>query len=302
MSQPNASATIRRDLYQHVTNCILDDLERGTRPWLKPWSVSNVGGSILPRRHNGIPYQGINILLLWSEATTRGYAATTWMTYRQALELSAHVRTRETGTLVVFADRFTRVEDGENGERVERSIPYLKSYTVFNIEQIDGLPPQYLPKAHPAISTEARHAQAEAFIAATRATIRFGGDRALYAPALDVIQLPPLPMFCDPESYYSTALHELTHWTGHATRCARELNGQRFGSEAYAFEELVAELGSAFLCAELGITPEVRDDHAAYLASWLSVLKEDKRAIFTASSQAQHALDYLRNLQPATNP
>ncbi len=104
------------------------------------------------------------------------------------------------------------------------------------------------------------------------------------------------------ESYYSTALHELTHWTGHASRCARELNGQRFGSEAYAFEELVAELGSAFLCAELGITPEVRDDHAAYLASWLAVLKQDKRAIFAAASQAQHALDYLRNLQPATNP
>lgn len=302
MSQPNASQTVRRDLYQHVTNRILDDLERGVRPWLKPWSASNVRGSILPRRHNGIPYQGINVLLLWSEAMARGYTATTWMTYRQALELGAHARKGETGTPVVFADRITRTEDGENGESVERSIPYLKSYTVFNVEQIDGLPPQYVPKAPAPASAETRHAQAESFIAATRATIRFGGDRAYYSPAFDVIQLPPLPAFRDLESYYGTALHELTHWTGHPSRCARGLNGHRFGSEAYAFEELIAELGSAFLCAELGITPEVRDDHAAYLASWLTVLKQDKRAIFAAASQAQRAVDCLRELQPEFIP
>lgn len=299
MSQANASPTVRRDLYQHVTNRILEDLERGVRPWLKPWSASSVGGSIVPRRHNGIPYQGINVLLLWSEAMARGYTATTWMTYRQALELGAHVRKGETGSLVVFADRIKRTEDGENGESVERSIPYLKSYTVFNVEQIDGLPPQYVPQVPAPASAETRHAQAESFIAATRATLRFGGDRAYYAPAFDVIQLPPLSTFRDLESYYGTALHELTHWTGHVSRCARELNGHRFGSEAYAFEELVAELGSAFLCADLGITPEVRDDHAAYLASWLTVLKQDKRAIFAAGSQAQRAADYLHGLQPA---
>jgi len=299
MTQPNASPTVRRDLYQHVTNRILEDLEHGVRPWLKPWSASNVRGSILPRRHNGIPYQGINVLLLWSEAMVRGYTATTWMTYRQALEVGAHVRKGATGTLVVFADRITRTEDGENGESVERSIPYLKSYTVFNVEQIDDLPPQYVSQAPAPASVEIRHAQAESFIAATRATVRFGGDRAYYAPAFDVIQLPPLPAFRDMESYYGTALHELTHWTGHPSRCARELNGHRFGSEAYAFEELIAELGSAFLCAELGITPEVRDDHAAYLASWLIVLKQDKRAIFGAASQAQRAADYLHGLQPA---
>ena len=301
MNQPNASQSVRRDLYQHVTNRILEDLECGVRPWLKPWSVSNVGSSILPCRHNGIPYQGVNVLLLWSEAVTRGYAATIWMTFRQALELGAHVRKGETGTPVVFADRITRAEDGENGESVERSIPYLKSYTVFNVEQIEGLPPMYLPRAPAPTSAETRHVQAEGFIAATRVIIRFGGDRAFYAPAFDVIQLPPLPAFRDTEGYYSTALHELTHWTGHPSRCARELNGHRFGSESYAFEELVAELGSAFLCAELGITPEVRDDHAAYLASWLAVLKQDKRAIFTAASQAQRAADYLRGLQPAVD-
>jgi antirestriction protein ArdC len=299
MDQPNASQSVRRDLYQHVTNRILEDLERGVRPWLKPWSASNVGGSILPRRHNGIPYQGVNVLLLWSQAMARSYTATIWMTFRQALELDAHVRKGETGTLVVFADRITRTEDSEHGESVERSIPYLKSYSVFNVEQIEGLPPKYLQPTPAPISAETRHAQAEGFITATRAIIRFGGDRAFYAPAFDVIQLPPLPEFRDTESYYATALHELTHWTGHPSRCARELNGHRFGSESYAFEELVAELGSAFLCAELGITPEVRDDHAAYLASWLAVLKQDKRAIFAAASQAQRAADYLRSLQPA---
>ena len=298
MNQPNAPQSVRRDLYQHVTDRILEDLERGVRPWLKPWSMSKVGGSILPRRHNGIPYQGINVLLLWSEAMARGYTATTWMTYRQALELGAHVRKGESGTLVVFADRLTRTEDGDDGESVERSIPYLKSYMVFNVEQIEGLPPQYQPQAAVPASVEIRHTQAESFIAATRAIIRFGGDRAYYAPAFDVIQLPPPPAFRDMEGYYGTVLHELTHWTGHASRCARELNGHRFGSEAYAFEELVAELGSAFLCAELGITPEVRDDHAAYLASWLTVLKQDKRAIFAAASQAQRAADYVRGLQP----
>ena len=298
MNQPNAPQSVRRDLYQHVTDRILEDLERGVRPWLKPWSMSKVGGSILPRRHNGIPYQGINVLLLWSEAMARGYTATTWMTYRQALELGAHVRKGESGTLVVFADRLTRTEDGDDGESVERSIPYLKSYTVFNVEQIEGLPPQYQPQTAAPASAEIRRTQAESFIAATRAIIRFGGDRAYYAPAFDVIQLPPPPAFRDMEGYYGTVLHELTHWTGHASRCARELNGHRFGSEAYAFEELVAELGSAFLCAELGITPEVRDDHAAYLASWLTVLKQDKRAIFAAASQAQRAADYVRGLQP----
>ena len=299
MSQHKASQGVHRDFYQHVTARILEDLERGVRPWLKPWSTSNARNSALPRRHNGVLYQGINVLLLWTAAMTRGFTAATWMTYRQALELGAHVRKAETGTLVVFADRMLRTEDDENGESVERSIPYLKSYIVFNIEQIDGLPPQYLPPAPAPASVETRNAQAERFISATGATIRFGGNRAYYAPAFDVIQLPPVPAFRDMESYYGTALHELTHWTGHESRCGRKLNGQRFGSEAYAFEELVAELGSAFLCAELGITPEVRDDHAAYLASWLAVLKRDKRAIFSAASQAQCAVDFLRELQPA---
>jgi antirestriction protein ArdC len=201
----------RRDLYQHVTTRIIDDLERGVRPWLKPWSAANVGSSILPRRHNGIPYQGVNVLLLWGEAMARGYQAMTWMTYRQAQELGAHVRKGESGSLVVYADRITKTEDGDNGESVERSIPFLKSYTVFNVEQIEGLPAQYQAQPPAPVSVEYRHAQAEEFIAATRATIRYGGNRAFYSPVFDFIQLPPPPSFLDMESYYGTALHELTH-------------------------------------------------------------------------------------------
>jgi antirestriction protein ArdC len=293
----SSNTATRKDLYQHVTTKILEDLERGVRPWMKPWSAGNVGGSMLPLRHNGIPYQGVNVLLLWGEALARGYRANTWMTFRQALELGAHVRKGEHGSLVVYADRITKTEEGENGEDVERSIPFLKSYTVFNVEQIEGLPEQYRTKAPAPAPVEYRHEQAEAFIAATGATIRYGGNRAFYSPAFDVIQLPPPPSFRDTESLFGTVLHELTHWTGAPSRCNRDL-GKRFGTEAYAFEELIAELGSAFLCAELGVTPEIREDHASYLASWLKVLKQDKRAIFTAAAQAQRAADCLRGLQP----
>lgn len=292
------SSTSRADLYTHVTGSIVRALEQGVRPWLRPWNASNGGSAALPRRHNGLPYQGVNVLLLWGEAAARGYGATTWMTYRQAQELGGFVRKGESGSLVVYADRISRSEDDENGESVERSIPFLKSYTVFNVEQIEGLPEQYRPQPPAPISEAPRHAKAEELITATRATLRYGGNRAFYAPGPDVIQLPPPPSFRDMESYYGTVLHELTHWTGHSVRCAREF-GKRFGSEAYAFEELVAELGSAFLCAELGVTPDVREDHAAYLASWLKVLKNDKRAIFTAAAQAQRAADYLRALRAA---
>jgi len=287
----------RRDLYQDITTRIVADLERGVRPWMKPWSATHVSGPLLPLRHNGTPYRGVNVLLLWGAGMAGGYTATTWMTFRQALELGGHVRKGERGSLVVYADRITKTEEGSNGEDIERSIPFLKSYTVFNVEQMEDLPPQYRAPAPAPVLPEFRHAKAEQFIAATRATIRFGGNRAFYSPAMDFIQLPPPPSFRDMESFFGTALHELTHWSGASSRCARDLC-TRFGSQAYAFEELIAELGAAFLCAELGVTPEVRKDHVAYLASWLQVLKQDKRAIFTAASQAQRAADYLRALLP----
>ena len=290
----------REDVYSRVTARIVADLEQGARPWLKPWSVTHTAGRITrPLRANGQPYRGMNVLLLWGEAVANGYAAPIWMTYKQAQELGAQVRKGERGSLVVYADRISKTETDDKGEEHAREIPFMKGYTVFNVEQVEGLPAHYYAQPTQPLPTVQRIESAERFTAATGAEVRHGGNRAFYAPARDFVQMPPFEAFKDAESYYSTLTHELTHWTGHATRCHREFGkGHRFGSEGYAFEELVAELGAAFLCADLGITPEVRDDHAAYLASWLKVLKQDKRAIFSAAAHAQRAADYLLAFQP----
>ena len=290
----------REDVYSRVTARIVADLEQGTRTWLKPWSVTHTAGRITrPLRSNGTPYRGMNVLLLWGEAVAKGYTAPIWMTYKQAAELGAQVRKGEHGALVVYANSITKTETDAKGEEHERSIPFMKGYTVFNVEQVDGLPAHYYAQPVNPLPLAARIEAADRFAASTRAEIRHGGNRAFYAPARDFVQMPPFEAFKDAESYYATLTHELTHWTSHSSRLARDFEGgHRFGSEGYAFEELVAELGAAFLCADLGITPEVRDDHAAYLAHWLKVLQQDKRAIFTAAAHAQRAADYLLGLQP----
>ena len=291
----------RSDVYDRVTARIVADLDQGTRPWLKPWSTAAGDGvPLVPRRANGTPYRGINVLLLWGAAQDGGYRSPFWMTYQQAAERKAQVRKGEHGALVVYADRYTKTETTETGEESDREIAFLKGYTVFNIEQIDGLPAELYPgPALPLAPAPAPLiAAADGFIAHTGAIVRHGGNRAFYAPGSDHIQLPPVAAFRDAESYTATKAHELVHWTGHRSRLAREF-GKRFGDHAYAFEELVAELGAAFLCSTLGITPETRADHAEYLAHWLKVLKADKRAIFTAASHAQKAADYLHQLQAA---
>lgn len=294
----STSTTGRADVYERVTARIIADLEQGIRPWMKPWHVEHTAGRITrPLRHNGTPYRGINVLLLWGEAMEKGYAAPLWMTYKQALELKAQVRKGEQGALVVFADRFTRTETDEKGEAVELEIPFMKGYTVFNVEQIDGLPAHYYAQPLDPLPVSERMTAAEQFIAGTGATIRHGGNQAFYAPSRDLIQLPPFEAFKNAEGYYGTALHELTHWTRHPSRLDRDFGRQRFGDTGYAREELVAELGAAFLCADLQATPEPREDHAAYLGHWLEVLKSDKRAIFQAAAHAQRAADYLHGLQ-----
>ena len=292
--------TIRTDVYERVTARIIADLEKGVRPWLKPWNVEHAAGRITrPLRHNGTPYKGINVLLLWGEAMERGYAAPLWMTYRQAQELDAQVRKGEHGSLVVYADKITRTDTDEAGEAIEREIRFMKGYTVFNVEQIDGLPTHYYAQPVTPLPVSERDEQADRFISGTAAVLRHGGNQAFYAPSRDLIQLPPFEAFRDKESYYATALHELTHWTRHPSRLDRDFGRQRFGDQGYAREELVAELGAAFLCADLGLTPDIRDDHAAYLGHWLTVLKSDKRAIFQAAAHAQRAADYLSGLQPS---
>jgi len=289
----------KQDIYTRVTNRIIAELERGVRPWIKPWSVEHAAGRITrPLRQNGIPYRGINVLLLWSEALEKGYAAPLWMTYKQSQELGAQVRKGQHGSQVVFADRFTKTETNDAGEAVEHAIPFLKTYTVFNVEQIEGLPEHFYAKPTNPLPLAERIAHADAFVTATGADIHHGGNMAYYAPSPDTIQLPPFEAFKDKESYYATALHELTHWTRHEKRLAREFGRKRFGDEGYAREELVAELGSAFLCADLGITADIRDDHAAYLDHWLKIVQNDKRAIFSAAAHAQRAADFLQELQP----
>ncbi len=206
--------TIRTDVYTRVTERIIAALETGVRPWLKPWSASNATGWIpaLPLRHNGTPCRGINVLLLWGEATEKGYRRNIWMTYKQAEQLGAQVRKGERGSLVVYADRFKTTEENDKGEEVERDIPFMKGYTVFNVEQIDGLPAQYLEPATAVAERPALQliAQAEEFFAGTAARFRHGGNRAFYAPAQDFIQLPPAEAFKDAESYAATKAAKLS--------------------------------------------------------------------------------------------
>lgn len=286
--------TMKTDLYQRVTDQIVAALEQGVRPWRKPWSAAAATGRIvLPLRGNGVPYRGINILMLWGAATDNGYQCPTWLTYKQAAELGGQVRKGEKGSLVVYASTMTHREtDDQTGEENERNIPFLKGYTVFNTEQIDGLSESYLTAPLPRPTSVERNTRAEAFATATGAVIQHGGDRAFYHPGTDAVQMPPIEAFRDATSYYGVLAHELTHWTGHVSRLDRQF-GKRFADKAYAFEELVAELGSAFLSADLDLTPEPRPDHAEYLSHWLGILKADKRAIFTAASQAQRAADHL---------
>jgi antirestriction protein ArdC len=266
-----------RDVYSRITGKIIADLEQGIRPWHRPWNADHAAGRITrPLRHNGIPYKGINVVMLWSAAMTKGYACPLWLTFKQAIELGGHVRKGEAGELVVYANSITRTETDAKGEETEREIPYMKGYTVFNAEQCDGLPAHYTAKAEPPALTPMQRLDA--------------ADRFF------VVTAAPAPI--NAESYAAVLAHELTHSTKHSKRLARDLGRVRHGDEGYAREELVAELGSAFLCADLGLTPEVREDHAAYIASWITVLKDDKRAIFTAAAHAQRAADYLHSLQP----
>lgn len=290
---------MKTDVRRKVTDRIVAQLEKGVRPWREPWNVGHAAGRITrPLRSNGVPYRGVNVLLLWLSALERGYSAPLWLTYKQAREFGGQVRKGEKGSLVVYANRVSRIETDEaTGEERERGFSFMKGYTVFNAEQVEGLPPHFHAVAEPRLDPAQRNAQADEFFAATRADIRHGGDRAYYAMAEDRVHMPPFESFRDADGYYATLAHELTHWTRHPSRLNREFGRKRWGDEGYAMEELVAELGAAFLSADLDLTPEPHEDHAAYIASWLKVLKNDPRAIFAAASYAQNAADYLAGLQ-----
>lgn len=284
---------MHRDLYAEVTNRIVAALEAGITPWIRPWSVD-----FDPTPINAVSrrsYRGINAVLLTLEAQARGYGRSAWMTYRQAAEIGAQVRRGETGTTVVFyklvdMPHTTTVEQIES-DRHAKVVSFLRWFTVFNVAQIDGLPDRLAVKE--ALTAWDPHAAAEAILTESRATIRHGGAEAYYSVPDDRIQLPERGHFPSAGTYYATALHELVHWTGHAGRLNRNL-GRRFGEAAYAMEELVAEMGSAFLCASCYLEGQLR--HASYIGNWLQVLKSDKRAVFAAAAKAQQAIDFIESV------
>jgi antirestriction protein ArdC len=266
----------RQDVYTRITDKIIADLEQGVRTWMKPWNAGNTAGRISrPLRHNGVPYSGINILMLWAEATAQGFGAPIWMTFKQATELNAHVRKGEKGSLVVYANSITRTEQEDNGEENEREIHYMKGYTVFNVEQIDGLPEHYYGKPEIQTTPVERIGHAEAFFKATGADVRYRGDRAFYSNDGDYIQMPVIEAFRDAESFYATLAHESAHWTKHPTRLDRSFGRKAWGDEGYAREELVAELASAFLCADLGITNAATSETIVFPKTWTSRLQRE---------------------------
>ncbi len=274
-----------KDIYTEVTNRIITALEGGTPPWICPWR----DGTALPSNlATGKPYRGINILLLSFEADMRCYSDSRWVTLRQANELGAKVRKGEHGTSIVFFKMKEIADMAESDDEQKRVVPMLRTYTVFNTSQLEFLPERFELRHSPAVWQPL--GEAEQLLHETGAVIRHGGNRAFYSPSEDLIQLPPEAWFETPDDYYATALHETVHWTGHPRRLNRVL-GRRHGIEAYAYEELVAEMGAAFLCTHVGIP--ARLEHASYIDNWLDALRRDKRLIFTAAGAAQKAADYV---------
>lgn len=273
-----------QELYAKVTAQIIADLESGTAPWVNPWKSKR--GGIMP--HNAVtkrPYSGINIPLLWHAQQVHAYPSAAWLTYQQAQDAKAQVRKGERSTTVIFTRKLIVKEDKE----LERQIAMLKTFSVFNVAQIDGLPEE---PPRPELTAEERDDAVVRFVMRTKAHVVHGGDVACYVPSKDFIVMPHSIDFETWEGYAATLCHELVHWSGHETRLKRDLRG-RFGTQSYAAEELVAELGAAFLCAQLEVKGQLR--HADYIGNWLKLLTDDPRAIFTAASKASQAADYLRS-------
>lgn len=291
--------TNRTDIYSDITKQIIEAIEAGAENYKMPWHV-NGAETVLPvNASSRRSYRGVNVMILWAVAAKKAYETNLWATYQQWRDLGAQVRQGEKSTSVVFwkffDERNERDEPAEADERKNRKGAMARAYHVFNAAQVEG----YEMPAIPRLRETERIERAERFFNGLGADIREGGSQAFYSSAEDYIQMPPFAVFRKAEFRYSVLAHEVTHWTGAATRLNRNL-AARFQKEAYAAEELVAELGSAFLCAELELEIEPRRDHAPYIQSWLNVLRNDKRAIFTAAAKAQQAVDWLfkRNVTP----
>jgi antirestriction protein ArdC len=290
-SSKTKCSTDKTDIYQTVTDNIIKALEAGVKPWRCPWKRRGLVSGLPSNYTTHDAYSGINIMLLWCSAAEQGFQDSRWMTYRQAASIGAQVRRGERGTMVIFYKTLEKEKDDGGTE----CIPVLKHFTVFNVAQIDGLP-RSGSDAQPVPPTADNFdplPQAEALFKRSGATITERGQEAFFRSATDEIYLPERHLFRNAEDFYATGLHELTHWSGGKTRLSRDMTG-RFGSEDYAFEELVAELGCAFLMADLGICGDVQ--HESYIASWLKKLHDDKRYIFRAASAASKAHRYLMAL------
>ena len=282
----------RQSLYTEVTSRIIAELEAGRLPWVQPWDASRCACTMPGNAVSQRGYSGINVLILWAVGVEQGFTSQRWLTYRQAEQAGGHVRRGEKGTVICYADRFTprdEADKAQSEDREARTIAFLKRFTVFNVDQCEGLSEALtsLPvSVDPIVAVEA----VDHIIQASGADFRIGGGEAYYAPAQDYVAVPPQAAFHEPINWYRTALHELAHWTGHTSRLSRDQAG-KFGSAAYAREELVAETAAAFACASLGIVPTVR--HADYVGAWLEVLRSDEKAIFRAASAASKAADFL---------
>jgi antirestriction protein ArdC len=280
------------DIYERITNEIVAAIEAGAGTYRMPWHVTDADRFRPVNVTSERAYRGVNVLSLWVTAEARGFTSGLWGTYNQWQQLGAQVRKGEKAAPVVFwkfPDRSSaQADEGDAEEATARRGVLAKGYSVFNADQVEG----YSPPARVGMPESERIERADAFFVGIGADIRHGGAVACYEPETDVIRMPMSSAFREAAGYYSVLGHESTHWTRAPHRLNRILN-TRFASEAYAMEELVAELGAAFLCATLGISNSPRPDHAAYLSSWFTVLKRDKRAVFAAASQAQKAVDWM---------
>lgn len=292
-----AKASDAVDVYQRVTDRLLSALET-CGPWERPWLGVGGSSSMPVNVATGRQYRGSNIVMLWMAAMEHGYSRNVWGTFKQWQEQGASVRKGEKGTPVIWFSMLERKSEQQGeGEDETTRFPCARCSWVFNADQVDGYAAPTVETAPTGPAFDPCE-QAEALMLASGAKVSHAGVQAFYRPGTDEIVLPPRELFVATstasagEGYYGTALHELVHWSGAKHRLDRDLSG-RFGSNAYAAEELIAELGSAFLCASLGVSLEPRADHAAYLKAWASLLRDDKKAFVTAAAKASQASDYL---------
>ncbi len=302
-----------KNIYQDVTNRIIAELEKGCAPWAKPWSAScGAPVNAVTKRF----YSGVNVLLLWMMQEAQGYLHSRWLTFNQARDAGLSVRKGEHGVRVVFV-KMRNLKDDCDGDENPKVIHIMRSFVVFNIQQCEGDEDALKKLHHPGLGKPLweggnQYKQATHIIERS-GVVMVPGSKACYKLTSDEIMMPSLAAFMDKaregggsailrddfrtpahDAYFSTVFHEMTHWTAHSTRLDRDLS-DRFGDKAYAAEELIAELGSAFLCAHAGIAGQLQ--HASYIDSWLQLLKSDARAIFTAAAKAQQACDFLLSMQ-----